>query len=92
MHTPGYYSSPDPEHLYKHFCQNGGSELIRTVSRNFKIKVYGEDLNKLVGVFGLLELTGSETCLELIRSAFRSSKDIYTVNLRRGLKVTFYSI
>lgn len=70
------------------------------INRDFRIKVYGynnsdQRLNLLVGVSGLIRLLGEELADTLVKRAFKNSffsKDGKIVcNLRRGLKVTFYS-
>lgn len=76
--------------LYAKFrAKNPG--LISEVSRNFKIKVYGQGYNKLVGVFGLLNILGSEMTARYIKKALKSQGDVFRVQLGRGLKVSFYS-
>jgi hypothetical protein len=77
--------------LYQKFVENNGRGLVSLISKNFKIKVYGLNLNKLVGVFGLLNLLGTDLTLSLLNKALLSDTDVYTCRLRRGLKVSFYS-
>lgn len=63
----------------------------RTINRNFKIKVYGLGLNKLVGVMGFREAVGDDTlCNRLLDRAFNSMDDKQVCKLRRGIKITFY--
>ena len=70
-------------------CSSSG--LVSDASRFFKIKVYGDGLNKLVGVYGLLELLGSDFTTKLIVKALSSKGDVQRFALRRGLTVTFYN-
>jgi hypothetical protein len=64
------------------------------INRNFKIKVNGmfegKKINKLVGVYGLINLVGIEMANKLFRRAFRSTDDAQHCKLRRGLKISFY--
>ncbi|TFD94649.1 ribosomal large subunit pseudouridine synthase B [Dysgonomonas capnocytophagoides] len=66
------------------------------VNRNFKIKVSGESngqkVHKLVGVYGLLELIGTDLTNTFIEKAFNKGLDKVECKLRRGLKVTFYTV
>jgi hypothetical protein len=87
-----YVYNSQENSLYQRFVENNGRMLINKVSRNFKIKVYGLGYNKLVGVFGLLNIIGTDLTLSLLNSALSYPGDVYTVRLRRGLKISFYSI
>lgn len=80
----------NPIQSYVAFRDNA-SGLVSDASRFFKIKVYGDGLNKLVGVYGLLELLGSDLTTKLIVKALSSKGDIQRFALRRGLTVTFYN-
>lgn len=61
------------------------------INRNFKIKVYGNGINKAVGVKGFIELVEDVAlCNRLLDRAFNSSADKCICKLRRGVKVTFY--
>ena len=71
--------------------RNDAPNLISDASRFFKIKVYGDGLNKLVGVYGLLNLIGAELTTKLIVKALSSKGDVQRFALRRGLTVTFYN-
>lgn len=71
--------------------RNNASDLVSSASRFFKIKVYGDGLNKLVGVLGLLELVGADLTTKLIVKALSSKDDVQRFALRRGLVVTFYN-
>ena len=63
----------------------------RTINRNFKIKVYGLGLNKLVGVTGFREVVGDDSlCNRLLDRAFSSMEDKCVCKLRRGIKISFY--
>ena len=50
----------------------------------------GKKINKLVGVYGLINLVGIEIANKLFRRAFRSTDDAQHCKLRRGLKISFY--
>jgi hypothetical protein len=67
------------------------------MSKNFKIKVYssmdgGKTKNSLVGYSGLIDLVGSELAVKLMINAIDSEEQEIVNKLRRGIKVTFYSI
>ena len=75
---------------------NGLDYSTQEINRNFKIKVSGvsegQRVHKLVGVRGLLELIGIEQANKLLKKAFEKGKDKEECKLRRGLKITFYTI
>ena len=77
--------------IYQKFRENNSFDIVNQVNRNFKIKIYGLGFNKLVGVFGLLQIVGIDLTNMLLNNALRSKNDVYTARLRRGLTVTFYS-
>lgn len=66
------------------------------INRNFKIKVFGlvgeQKINTLVGVSGLINIVGEDFAAKFVSRAFSSITDKCECKLRRGLKVTFYSI
>ena len=64
----------------------------REINRNMKIKVYGNGINKAVGVRGFLALIDDvELCNRLLARAFNNHRtDKQECKLRRGIKVTFY--
>lgn len=62
----------------------------KKVNRNFRIKVYGQGVNTLVGVSGLLNLIGVKLANTLLENAFDCPSDVYIRNLRRGLRISFY--
>ena len=63
----------------------------RTINRNFKIKVYGLGLNKLVGVTGFREVVGDDSlCNRLLDRAFSSMEDKCVCKLRWGIKISFF--
>lgn len=62
----------------------------KEINRNFIIKVYGNGINKAVGVTGLLALIGEELTNKLLSRAFGTTEDKCVCKLRRGLKITFY--
>lgn len=77
----------------------GYDYLTKIVNREFKIKVYGNDLNgtfvnKLVGVAGLIAVVGIDQANKLTAKAFKHycDRDVVTCKLRRGMKVTFYCV
>lgn len=66
------------------------------INADFRIKIYGVDrngnrINTLVGVSGLLGLTGVELANKFLERAYRFVSDKTICKLRRGLKVTFYN-
>ena len=63
----------------------------RTINRNFKIKVYGLGLNKLVGVAGFREVVGDDAlCNRLLDRAFNSMDDKQVCKLgNENLKSAF---
>lgn len=64
----------------------------KEINGNFKIKVYGQGLNTLVGVAGLRRVVDDdELCGRLVERAFACFNDDKQVcRLRRGIKITFY--
>ena len=70
---------------------NGLEVSTREINRNFRIKVAGNGLNKLVGVAGLIALIGVELVNKLISRAFECIEDVCYCKLRRGLKINFYA-
>jgi len=63
----------------------------KEINRNFKIKVYGQGLDTLVGVAGLRRIVGDDgLCNRLVERAFACMDDKQVCKLRRGIKVTFY--
>lgn len=71
------------------------SYTTKQINMNFRIKVAGvvdgKKVNKLVGVYGLIELVGVEMANKMLRRAFNGTGDKMVCKLRRGIKVTFYS-
>jgi hypothetical protein len=71
--------------------------LVTEVNKNFKIKVnginhIGPSMSKVVGYTGLAEIIGNKALTEKIcREALRSTEDVFTRKLRRGLKIRFYT-
>lgn len=62
----------------------------KEINSNYIIKVYGNGINKAVGVSGFISLFGEILCNKLLDRAFRSVDDKCVCRLRRGIKVTFY--
>ena len=74
---------------------NGLNFSTKEINQNFKIKVHGvnnegPNMNKLVGVSGLIKLIGIELTNTLLNRAFNCPNDKCVCKLRRGLKVSFY--
>lgn len=71
------------------------SYTTKQINMNFRIKVAGvvdgKKVNKLVGVYGLIELVGVEMANKMLRRAFNGTGDKMVCKLRRGIKVTFYN-
>lgn len=71
------------------------SYTTKQININFRIKVAGvvdgKKVNKLVGVYGLIELVGVEMANKMLRRAFNGTGDKMVCKLRRGIKVTFYN-
>lgn len=71
------------------------SYTTKQINMNFRIKeagvVDGKKVNKLVGVYGLIELVGVEMANKMLRRAFNGTGDKMVCKLRRGIKVTFYN-
>lgn len=86
-----YVYNSQENSLYQKFIENNGQHVVNEVSRNFKIKVYGLGFNKLVGVYGLLNIVGYDMTVSMLHDVLKSQKDVHIVQLRRGLKVSFYS-
>lgn len=66
------------------------------INRNYRLKVSGVDsfgnrINKLVGVTGMIALIGVEMFNKLLDRAARCLDDVCYCKLRRGLKISFYS-
>lgn len=55
----------------------------------FRVKIYGNGLNTLVGYDGFMKLVG-DVSSQLLKRALSSPDDKCVCKLRRGLKVTFY--
>jgi hypothetical protein len=76
---------------------NNCKDLRKELTKNFKVKVYstkdkGLSINSLRGYSGLIDLLGQSTGEKLIICALGSDEQIVTYKLRRGLKITFYSV
>lgn len=69
---------------------NGLEYSTKSINRNFRIKVNGKKINKLVGVKGLIELIGVGMANEMLRRAFNGKDDKTVCKLRRGIKISFY--
>ena len=67
----------------------------KEVNRDFKIKVMGfnkgKQVERLVGVSGLIEEVGNDEIVNtLLKRAFNSRTDKIVCKLRRGLKIIFF--
>lgn len=65
------------------------------INRNYRLKVsgldqFGNKINKLVGVAGMIALIGVEMFNKLLDRAARCMEDVCVCKLRRGLKISFY--
>lgn len=69
---------------------SGLNYTTQQVNRNFRIKIAGLGINKLVGVAGLIAAVGIELANRLLQRAFECLDDVCYCKLRRGLKVSFY--
>lgn len=69
---------------------NGLEYSTKSINRNFRIKVDGKKINKLVGVKGLIELIGVGMANKMLRRAFNGKDDKTVCKLRRGIKNSFY--
>lgn len=64
----------------------------RQINHNFKIKIYGQGMNTLVGVAGLRRIVADDAlCDRLVGRAFASMGDKQVCKLRRGIQITFYA-
>lgn len=61
------------------------------VYRNLRIKVYGHNVNKLIGIPGLFALCGRVLSHKILAKGFTSDLDKVTIRLRRGLRITIYA-
>jgi len=82
--------------IYSGIQYDGLRYNTQEINQNFKIKVSGESdgqkVHKLVGVSGLLKLVGAELANNLLDKAFNKGLDKVECKLRRGLKITFYTV
>lgn len=83
---------------YSGFYYDGLDYSTLEINLNFKIKVSGIDNdgrkhNKLVGVDGLITIVkDTDLVNKMINKAFSKGIDKVECRLRRGLKITFYTI
>lgn len=66
-------------------------ELSRKMNSNFRVKVHGLGYHTLVGWSGLNEIIGRELAEKAVYKAFEAGLDKWTWNLRRGIRLDFYS-
>ena len=61
-------------------------------NRHFKVKVYGNGINKAVGFSGYMAIIGDEAlAFRLLDKAAAFMGDVLHCKLRRGIKVSFYN-
>lgn len=60
------------------------------VYRSLRIKVYGNGLNKLIGIPGLYRLCGRVLSHKILAKGFDSDLDKIIIKLRRGITITIY--
>ena len=60
------------------------------VYRNLRIKVYGNNINKLIGLPGLYALCGRVLSHKILEKGFTTDLDKVTIRLRRGIRITIY--
>lgn len=64
----------------------------RDFNRNFKVKIYGNGINKAVGYSGYLAAIGDDKLAHrLLQKAADYMGDVLHCKLRRGIKVSFYN-
>lgn len=73
------------------FKRNHKEPISTQLNRNVYIKVYGNNLNQLVGVPMLLDLVGPVLFEKILDKILNSPLDKLTIKLRRGLKITIYA-
>lgn len=65
---------------------------LTNINKQFKIKVYGKGINKLVGVRGLREIVNNDDLIKtMTNKALKRGQDKFEQKLRRGIKITLYS-
>lgn len=63
-----------------------------TINRHFLIRTYNQsEQSSLIGAYKLTNVIGRELAYKLFNRALESQTDVYTVKLRRGLKLQFVS-
>lgn len=74
-------------------CKNEDSVKITISSKifnnQFRVKIYGNGLNTLVGYTGFMQAVG-DVSSQLFKRALSCRDDKCVCKLRRGVKVTFY--
>lgn len=73
------------------FKRNQKEPISTQLNRNVYIKVYGNNLNQLVGYPMLLDLVGDVLFDKILEKILNSNMDKLTIKLRRGLKITIYA-
>lgn len=61
------------------------------LNKEFRVKVSGMGYHQLVGWPMLVDLIGEKLAEKYLSCALNSPMDKYSVKLRRGLKIDFYS-
>ena len=66
----------------------------KQIVKDYLIKVYGylngERVNKLVGVYGLVELIGYERANKMLARAYNCLGDVQRCKVYGGLQISFY--
>ena len=73
------------------FKRNHKEPISTQLNRNVYIKVYGNNLNQLVGYPMLHDLVGDVLFDKILEKILNSSMDKLTIKLRRGIKITIYA-
>lgn len=63
---------------------------ISQINREYKIKIYGDGYNQLLGVGGLLEMVGLQRAEKMIVRANSCLGDVCKCKVYGGVQVSFY--
>lgn len=61
------------------------------MNRHFRVKVYGRNINTLVGWSGLVNLVGYSAAKSLVWAAYNAGMDKWSFCRFKGLKIHFYA-